>query len=270
MLERFQKAKEREIATLRSLAAEGRLPEPLKKERPDFTAALAHPAPASIAIIAEYKRASPSRGEICARLDVETVADAYAQAGASALSILTEETWFHGHMDFLARAASILCQPLPLLRKDFIFDPLQVHATAATPASALLLIVRLTPQPRLLRELRETAESLGMQAVVEVFTEEEVRLARESGARLIQVNARDLATLNVERQTCLDRIRSCRPEKGETWIAASGIAEPAHLFQARDAGYDAALVGTALMEGGEPGLALGRLVLACAGREEAC
>ena len=213
-------------------------------------------------MVAEYKRASPSRGVIREDLDVEEVVRQYAAAGADALSILTEETWFHGSLDFLTRAAApglYPAAPLPLLRKDFIFDSLQVRATAATPASALLLIVRLTPEARLLRQLREEAEGFGLHAVVEIFDAADLRLARESGARIIQVNARDLQTFAVDRAACLSLARSCPPENGEIWVAASGISHAEHLVQAAEAGYQAALVGTALMEQGKPGAALAAL-----------
>ncbi len=263
-LERFHQAKQAEVAALRLAAERGSLPAPLAASRPDFAAALRTPARrAPLAVVAEYKRASPSRGVIREDLDVEEVVRQYAAAGASALSILTEETYFHGRLDFLSRAAAPgLCSatPLPLLRKDFIFDPLQVRATAATPASALLLIVRLTPEAAVLRRLREEAESFGMHAVVEVFDAADLRLARESGARIIQVNARDLQTFAVDRAACLALAEACPPENGEIWVAASGISEPSHLALAASAGYRAALVGTALMEHVRPGAALAALL----------
>lgn len=272
-LERFYRAKQAEVQALRRAAEQGKLPAPLAAPRPDFARALlgggagGQAPPQSgkppLAVIAEYKRASPSRGVICESLTVEEAARQYAGAGAAALSILTEETCFHGHLDFLERAAAPgLCRngPLPLLRKDFIFDVLQVRATAATPASALLLIVRLTPDAALLRQLRETAESLGMQAVVEIFDAEELRMARESGARIIQVNARDLQNFTVNRAACLDLPRSCPPGPHEIWVAASGINRNEHLREAAEAGYTAALVGSALMENGRPGAALSALL----------
>ena len=163
-LERFHQAKQAEVAALRLAAERENLPEPLTASRPDFAAALSTPASgATLAVVAEYKRASPSRGVIREDLDVEEVVRQYAAAGADALSILTEETWFHGRLDFLTRAAApglYPAAPLPLLRKDFIFDSLQVRATAATPASALLLIVRLTPEARLLRNCGKRPKAL--------------------------------------------------------------------------------------------------------------
>ena len=268
-LERFRAAKAEEVAALRRAAERGALPPPWEGSRPDCAAALLRRAPgAPLAVIAEYKRASPSAGSICESLEVEDVARQYAGSGAAALSILTEETWFRGHMDFLARAARALAGVpgggAPLLRKDFLLDALQVEATAATPASALLLIVRLTPDARALRDLREAAEARGMAAVVEVFDRADLALARESGARIIQVNARDLNTFRVDRKAALALIRACPPEPAELWIAASGMDSFAHLSGSARAGYHAALVGTALMAGGRPGAALARML---SGRE---
>ena len=147
-----------------------------------------------------------------------------------------------------------------MLRKDFIFHPLQVAAALSTPASALLLIVRLTPDAGLLRELREQAEAGGMEAVVEVFDARDVALARESGANIIQVNARDLASLAVDRRACLALAKECPPREGELWIAASGMSCRSDLEEAAKAGFRAALVGSALMEHGRPGEALRALL----------
>lgn len=268
-LERFVAAKEAEMAALERMAGQNGAFEaggplcPWKGARPSFRTALeqgGRGGDAPLAVIAEFKQASPSRGVICEGLNVEDAARQYAENGASALSILTETQYFRGEIAFLERAAAAVPEA-PLLRKDFLFHPLQVAATLATPASALLLIVRLTPDAGLLRTLREQAEAEGVEAVVEVFDEADLRLARKSGARIIQVNARDLATLRVDRQAALRLIRTCPPLDGELWIAASGMAERADLDAAADAGYRAALVGSALMEGGTPGKALRRLLI---------
>ena len=263
LLERFLWAKADEVAHLRQQERKGDLPVPFGGKRGDFAAALQRrQAGVPLTVIAEFKQASPSRGPICHSLTVEEAARQYVAAGAGALSILTERRFFAGELDFLGRAAA-RCPGTPLLRKDFIFDP--VRATAATPAAALLLIVALTPDAALLRRLREQAESLGMQAVVEVCGSKDLALARESGARIIQVNARDLDTLRVDRQACLELARRYPPEQGEIWIAASGMDRREHLEDAARAGFSAALVGTALMQDGQPGAALHRLLH---GREE--
>ncbi len=257
-LEHFVRAKEQEIHRLRQLENAGLAPVPFPGGRPSFAAALTAAGSAPVRVIAEYKRASPSCGDIALNITPETAAREYAVNGADCLSVLTEEIFFKGNIRYLSRMSGPC---LPLLRKDFIFDPLQVNATLATPASALLLIVRLTPDAVTLRRLREQAEAGGMDAVVEVFDETDLRLARESGARIIQVNARDLDTLHVDRAACMrlaERFRTAGPE--EIWIAASGMDRPAHLKQAADCGYQAVLVGTALMRGGRPGKALAALL----------
>lgn len=199
-----------------------------------------------IQIIAEYKRASPSKGMISTRYLPEDIATLYTQGGARAISVLTEERYFDGRLDYLEQIAQHTA--LPLLRKDFIFDELQVLETATTPASAVLLIVALTPTVEHLYRLRTLAESYGIQAVVEIFNEQELDMARASGARYIQVNSRNLETLVVDPQNTL-RLMNYRHDS-EFWIAASGISSRTDLN--RLTGYDAALIGTALMASPDP------------------
>ena len=138
MLEKFRTAKEAEIRELLRLRDAGHVFEPWRGTRPGFGAALTRPG--SSGIIAEYKRASPSKGDINLGTPPRQTCEGYARAGACALSILTESRYFKGELSFLDEAAPI---GLPLLRKDFIVNPLQVEATAGTPASAILLIVRM-------------------------------------------------------------------------------------------------------------------------------
>ena len=136
MMAAIHEEKKREVEALRNMMEAGKLPAPLPGPRPSFSAALLAPHERTLPVIAEYKRASPSRGDIRLDLLPEDIAARYARAGAACLSVLTEKAFFKGDMSFLARMAPA---GLPLLRKDFFFDPLQVRATAATPASALLL-----------------------------------------------------------------------------------------------------------------------------------
>ncbi len=257
-LQRFIEAKQGELRALRRAASRGcvPLPQPIgvrRRFRASLEAAAASGAP--LHVIAEFKKASPSLGAI--RLDAAPaeVARAYADAGAAAISVLTEEKWFGGSVSDLAAAWPA---GLPLLRKDFIFDPLQVEQTAATPASALLLIAALTPDAHLLQDLRSQAEGYGIEAVVEIVSREDLELARESGASLIQVNARNLETLATDRSMCLTLAGEKLP--GETWIAASAMKTRSHLAEAACAGYDAALVGSALMQAPDPGTALKKLL----------
>jgi indole-3-glycerol phosphate synthase len=246
-LERFRQAKADELAHLRAHPPaaffQGIRPAFIWDERsPGGTGA--------ISIIAEYKRASPSRGVINEGITPADIARLYTEGGAQAISVLTEKSFFGGDLAFLHEIAQHT--HLPLLRKDFIFDELQVRDTATTPASALLLIVALTPEVEQLRDLRLLAESFGIEAVVEIFNEAELELAREAGSRIIQVNNRDLETLAMDMSTTLRLIRQRLPQ--ERWIAASGI--DAHEALTRLTGYDAALIGSALMSQSDPKAAL--------------
>jgi indole-3-glycerol phosphate synthase len=193
------------------------------------------------AVIAEFKRASPSAGSISSA-DVREIACSYERGGAAAISVLTEPRWFGGGLTDIA-AASEACA-LPVLRKDFIVDEYQVWESAAAGADALLLIVAALPA-RQLRELRELAEHLGMQALVEVHDATEVQRAVESGAKIIGINNRDLRTLSVDPQTAA-RLRPLLPRECIS-VAESGYVEPDDLVRCAEAGFDAVLMGESLM-----------------------
>lgn len=253
MLEKFRQAKIEEIRALKA----GAPLSPLTIKRPDFRQALANSP--DIAIIAEYKRASPTLGIIRQDLEVEDIACMYAEAGACALSILTEATYFDGKSEYLERAHKTLSGKIPLLRKDFIFDPVQILATAATPAAAVLLIARITPSSAELRQMVEYAHFFGLAAVVEIFDEIDLHKARDAGAQIIQVNARDLQTLKVDRANALRLISHHPPLSNEIWIQASGIENSEHIKNAKNSGYKAALVGSFLMRHSHPGQALRKL-----------
>lgn len=248
MLEKFRQAKAAEIERLVKLEDEGRMPPPFEGERPDFVRALWENAPG--AVIAEYKRASPSRGEINLNSTPEEVAKAYADAGAAAISVLTEEAWFKGSLEFLARMSAA---GLPLLRKDFILHPVQVIETASTPASALLLIARMCDKDEL-REMLGLAMAFDLAAVVEVFDEADLDKVQDLDPEIIQVNNRDLDKLTTDLAVA-ERLGRLKLE-GQIWIAASGIAARDDVERMIQAGYDAVLVGTSLMQGGDPGAAL--------------
>jgi indole-3-glycerol phosphate synthase len=252
MLEKFRAAKQAEIDELRSLRDAGHAHVPFADPRPGFGAALT--ATGSSGIIAEYKRASPSKGDINLGVPPRRTCEGYALAGACALSILTESRYFKGDLAFLDEVAPV---GLPLLRKDFIVDPLQVEATAATPASAILLIVRMFEDQDDLAYLHGQCISLRLEPVVEVFDERDLDRAKEIGARIIQVNNRDLDTLATDLNRCLDMVR--RKEEGEIWIGASGISTPEQVRELRAAGLDALLIGTALMQNENPGRGLAEL-----------
>ena len=252
MLERFRTAKAKEIAGLESLFRNGSFPLPYTGIRPPFTVSLRGKGP--FPVIAEYKRASPSKGDIDLSLEPETVAAAYAAAGAGAMSVLTETDYFKGDMAFLERMTG---PGLPLLRKDFMLHPIQIDQTAASPASAVLIIVRMVDD-RMLSALLERCAHFGLEAVVEVFDEQDLVRAKQAGASIIQVNNRDLDTLAVD---CSLSERLITGKSGtEFWITASGIEYGGQLRSLIGSGFDAALVGSFLMQAGTPENALADLL----------
>ena len=257
MLERFRAAQAPAVERLLELEKRGRLPGLLSGPRPSLAAALVKKGPG--AVIAEYKRASPSKGDINLELEPEQAAREYAAAGAAALSVLTEQVWFKGHISYLERMAG---PGLPLLRKDFLIHPLQVRETAATPASALLLIVRMLDDDTL-RTMLADSHRAGLEAVLEVFDAVDLDRAREALARtgaapaIIQVNNRDLDTLNVNAETSRTLIKGKHPD--EVWISASGAATAEYVVERAALGFEGVLIGTALMAGPDPKGALARL-----------
>ncbi|MDY7000419.1 MAG: indole-3-glycerol-phosphate synthase [Thermodesulfobacteriota bacterium] len=253
MLEKFKAAKAKEIEELKRLERENGLPEPFTGPRPGFSKALVSNGPG--AVIAEYKRASPSKGEINAALLPQDVAAQYAKAGAAALSVLTEEVYFKGSLKFLDAMTGT---GLPLLRKDFIFHVLQIKQTAASPASALLLIVRMLEGAEELGEFLRLTHDLGLEAVTEVFDEADLEMARMAGAKIIQVNNRDLDTLSVSLNVSRRIIQEKREQ--EIWISASGVQTGRDIAELASLGFDAVLIGTSLMAGGGPGQALSKMV----------
>ena len=217
----------------------------------DFAAALSGPG---LGLIAEFKRRSPSAGPIAEEAVVEDRVAVYEAGGASAVSVLTEPDHFGGSLDDLRAAVS--ASGLPVLRKDFVLHPAQIWEARAAGADAVLLIVAALSDGELLR-LAGTAAAAGLAALVEVHTEDEARRARDAGAALIGVNNRDLATFRVDLATA-ERLRALLPVDAVT-VAESGVSDPAGAARMAEAGYDAVLVGEALMRTGDPGDLLQRL-----------
>ncbi|NNG34542.1 indole-3-glycerol phosphate synthase TrpC [Nakamurella aerolata] len=216
-----------------------------------------------VGVIAEVKRASPSRGALADIADPAELAGIYADGGARAISVLTEQRRFGGSLaDLDAVRATV---QIPVLRKDFVVTPYQVHEARAHGADIVLLIVAALEQP-VLHGLLERVESLGMTALVEVHTEAEADRALQAGAKVIGINARDLTTLDVDRDV-FARIAPGLPSDVVT-IAESGVRGPADLLAYAGAGADAVLVGEGLVTAGDPGLAVADLVTA--GSHPAC
>lgn len=210
-----------------------------------------------INIIAEFKRKSPSKGEIRGNADPVTITKAYQAAGASGVSVLTEEDYFAGSLDDLRAARQAIS--VPILRKDFIFEEYQVYESAAAGADALLLIVAaLDDEP--LTSLRRIAEDeLGMDALVEVHTSEEMDRAVNSGANLIGVNNRNLATLEVSLETSAQLASLGGGEA--LLVSESGIESADDIRRLRELGYRGFLIGESLMRADDPGAALKKFSL---------
>jgi indole-3-glycerol phosphate synthase len=221
--------------------------------RRDFAGALRATCPA---IIAEIKKASPSKGLLAPGFNPSRIAEAYGTGGAAALSVLTDEQHFEGSLQDLesARAAT----PLPVLRKDFTIDPAQIVESAAAGADAILLIAAILTG-RQLRDFRETAETYNMAALVEVHDQEELSAAVDSGASVIGVNNRDLRTFEVSLEMSM-RLAEHMPDR-VTRVTESGIHSSADVRRLRAAGFHAFLVGEHLMRSGDPAQALRALLV---------
>jgi len=205
-------------------------------------------------VIAEFKRASPSEGTIRAEADPEAIAREYVDAGAAAISVLTDRH-FEGSLDDLSRVRRVV--PVPVLRKDFILARRQLLEARAAGADAALLIVAALAPPRL-KELLDDARALGLAVLCEAHDEAEVERAMAAGARIIGVNARDLRSFQVDIERCA-RLRALVP-RSFTYVAESGIRDAADVARLRAAEVDAILVGTTLMRAPSPGAAMRELL----------
>lgn len=201
----------------------------------------------AVTIISEVKRSSPSKGELAAIPDPASLASTYERGGASVVSVLTEGRRFGGSLaDLDAVRAAV---DIPVLRKDFIVTPYQIHEARAHGADLVLLIVAALEQPALV-SLLERVRSLGMEALVEAHSRLEVLRALEAGASVIGVNARDLTTLEVDRHT-IEQVIDVIPEDVVA-VAESGVSNAHDVFEYAKWGADAVLVGEALVTSGNP------------------
>jgi indole-3-glycerol phosphate synthase len=203
------------------------------------------------AIIAEIKRASPSKGEFALDWDPVELGRIYQENGAAAISVLTEVHYFKGHPNFIPRLRPVVA--VPILRKDFILEPIQVYETAALGADALLLIVSLLG-PGQLRALLLLSHSLGLEALVEVHTKEEMATALNVGAQVIGINSRNLHTFEMFPDRVLELAPLAPPSV--TLVAASGIKSRADLERYEAAGIHAFLIGETLVTAPDPGAKL--------------
>ena len=214
--------------------------------RRDFAKAIRKPG--RVNIIAEVKRRSPSKGLLCPNFDHIALAKTYTQAGAAAISVLTDSEFFGGHRQYLAEIRQVT--PLPLLRKDFIIHPYQIYQSRLLGADAVLLIVAAL-EDDLLSELYTLTQKLGLTALVEVHDEPELRRTLAVGATLIGINNRNLSTFVTDIDTTF-KLRRLIPESGVTVVSESGIKSSTDMVEMSQHQVDAVLVGETLVTAPDP------------------
>ena len=242
-LEEILRTKREEIERLRPRRDELHRTALLRNDVRRFISALQREE-RKLALIAEVKKASPSAGVIVESFDPVAIARNYARAGVEAISVLTDERFFQGHLDYLKLIREQV--PQPLLRKDFILDPLQIMEAAVAGADAILLIVAALPQEQLVL-LLETAALYQLDALVEVHTLAELDRALETDARLIGINNRNLATFEVD-LSVTEKLSEQVPDDIVV-VSESGIRTADDLARIKACGVDAVLIGEALMRG---------------------
>lgn len=249
LLDRILAHKHDEVASSKTQVSLDALRERVDQAPPVRSFAAALRQEGRTALIAEVKKASPSRGVLLEHFDPVHLAQIYMANGAAALSVLTDETFFQGHLAFLEaiRAAQSEAQAVPLLRKDFLVDPYQVYEARAHGADAVLLIAAALDDATL-STLLETTHALGMHALVEVHTEAEMHRVSGAGAQIIGVNNRDLHTFTTSLETTERLAALCPTGAGRpVLVSESGIFTPDDVVRLRGCGVDAILVGEALV-----------------------
>jgi indole-3-glycerol phosphate synthase len=221
-----------------------------------FEAALRKAAASRPAVIAELKKASPSRGLIRPDFEPISLARSLEAAGATALSVLTDEEFFQGSLDNLSRASAAV--RIPCLRKDFILDPFQILEARAAGADAILLIVAALADKDL-KSLYEEARRMGLDVLCEIHDREELERAVALGFTVIGVNSRNLHTMQVQPQTQIELAQSL--PRTAVRVAESGIQNASDIVRIAEAGFDAFLIGESLMRQPDPGAALAALLI---------
>jgi indole-3-glycerol phosphate synthase len=242
-LEEILRAKRDEITRLQPRRAEFDRQSRERKDFLDFRGAL-HRADGNLAIIAEVKKASPSAGVIATSFDPATIAKNYERAGASAISVLTDAKFFQGDLQHLTDVR--VSAAVPLLRKDFILDEIQIVESVANGADAILLIVAALEQTQLV-DLLSAAKEHQLEALVEVHTRDELKRALEAGANIVGINNRNLATFEVDLAVTEELCREVPDEI--VLVSESGIKSARDATRVKACGVDAILVGEALMRG---------------------
>jgi indole-3-glycerol phosphate synthase len=255
VLETIVRQKQAEIAEAKSRVSTKQLEQALvdAPSTRDFAGAFRSRGP--VALIAEIKKASPSAGIIRPDFDPVTIARAYAEHGASCLSVLTDEHFFQGHLKFLRDVRQSV--DLPLLRKDFILDEYQVLEARAAGADAVLLIAECLPETRL-EQLHQAITSLGMQALIELYDASNLDRVLATAPALVGVNNRDLRTFVTDLHHSVRLRQKVPPDV--LFVAESGIRTHADVELLRNSGVDAMLVGESLMRQPDVGAAVDRLL----------
>jgi indole-3-glycerol phosphate synthase len=238
ILTRIVEAKQKRLQVARMRVPEAIVQNMAKTAKPVASLKKALEQPQKVRIIAEVKKASPSKGVLKADLDAAAQAVVYTEAGACAISAVTEQDFFQGDLGWISKIRHT--SPLPVLRKDFIYDSFQVYETRASGASAILFIVAML-EPRELKELIVLAKEFGLDSLVEVHDEKELGEALEAGATIIGVNNRNLKTFDVDLQTS-ERLARLIPDDC-LFVVESGIHNRDDITRLLDAGADAFLIG---------------------------
>jgi indole-3-glycerol phosphate synthase len=254
VLDEILATKREEVELLRSRAAALEAEAAASPPPRDLAAALRRPD-GRLAVIAEIKRRSPSKGTLAPGLDPTATAAAYARGGAAALSVLTDGPYFDGSLDDLRAARAAV--PLPVLRKDFTLDPVQVAEARAAGADAVLLIAAALPDDILLGELLAAAGQFDLTALVEVDDEAGLDRALAAGAGVVGITSRDLRSFD-EDLTTAERLAARLPADVVA-VAESAIRTPEDARRMADAGFDAVLVGEALVRAPDPAAAVATL-----------
>ena len=257
ILNQIIEAKHREVTAAQNRGPLNEIVKIAKKrqERRPFFNTLASPGIHGVNIIAEIKRASPSKGMIREDLDIREQAKAYTRGGASAISVLTDEQFFKGSPDFISQVKEVT--NLPILRKDFIVSPYQLYESVVIGADAVLLIAAALSDTQL-KEYIELSELLNLGALVEIHTHKEMLRAQAAGAKLIGINNRNLKTFDVDIETSIQLVKGFKP--GEVPVAESGIRNRQDIERLLEAGIWNFLIGESLVRSDNPEKMLGELL----------
>ena len=257
ILQKIVEVKRREVERLKVEAPISELERRIKDQQPTLNLAGALFGD-SVRIIAEVKKASPSKGLLREDFEPKSLANTYADNGAAAISVLTNADHFQGSIDHLSTVHSVASpRKIPVLRKEFIFDEYQVYEARAYGADAILLIVAML-SPDELKSLMALSQKFWMQCLIEVHDEEELKVALDAGAEIIGINNRDLRTFITDLEVT-ERLASKIPS-GKVVVSESGISNREHIKRIRSAGAHAALIGEALVTAPDVGAKLGELV----------